>query len=88
MNEFLNQQDERLAYSQQMMQEAQRELTRTVRGDKASRAGHIDYGDQLTMEMAQLPLRKLNLKDLLLFMVQALNRWDATFVVAAFLQAV
>lgn len=84
MNEFLNQQDERLVNSRKMLNEARRELARQVLGDASSGSG-IDYDSTTTIEMVQMPLKKLRLMDLLKFMVVALNRWDVIFVVMAFL---
>lgn len=84
MNEFLNQQDERLVNSRKMLNEARRELARQVLGDVSSGSG-IDYDSQTTIEMVHMPLKKLRLKDMLKFMVVALNRWDIIFVVMAFL---
>lgn len=84
MNEFLNQQNERLENSHRLMQEAKRELAKQVLGDKS--LGHaIDYDSQVRVEMVQMPLKKLRLTDLLRFMIVALNRWDAIFVGIAFL---
>lgn len=84
MNEFLNQQDERLENSKRLMDEAKRELAKQVLGDSSFGSG-IDYDSHVTVEMIQMPLKKLRLKDLLEFMIVALNRWDIIFVVVAFL---
>lgn len=84
MNEFLNQQDERLRNSKRLMAEAKRELAKQVLGEKSS-DNIIDYDDQLKIEMVQMPLKKLRLKDLLQFMIVALNKWDILFVAVAFL---
>lgn len=84
MNEFLNQQDVRLENSRKLMAEAKRELARQVLGDRVSGSG-IDYDSHVSVEMVQMPLKKLRLKDLLKFMFVALNRWDIIFVVVAFM---
>lgn len=84
MNEFLNQQDVRLENSRRLMDEAKRELARQVLGDSSSGSG-IDYDTKMTVEAVQMPLKALRLKDLLKFMIVALNRWDLIFVIVAFL---
>lgn len=82
MDAFLDQQDERVAYSRQQMEEARQELLRQVFGSQTPQ----DAADPDVMEVKAetLPLRELGLKDLVRFMLVALNRRDLVFLLLAF----
>lgn len=83
MDAFLDRQDERVAYSRQQMEVARKELLRQVFGN--TNPADATDPDVVVVKAEKLPLHELGLKDLVCFMLVALNRRDVWFVILSFL---
>lgn len=83
MNEFIEQQDERTRLNHELLRKAHEALASQVLGEQAVK-GKKD-AEQKSAEVDSLPSKPLGLRSLLIFMLKALNGWDAVYVVLAFL---
>lgn len=83
MEVFLEQQDERVAYSRKLIVEAHQRLAQQVNGEKC-RADKHD-ADEVEVTEHHLPYKQVSIVDLIGFMLVALNRRDIVFVLMAFM---
>lgn len=83
MNEFIEQQDERVRLNRELLRKAHEALEKQVLGDKEGVQSKEDLENWA--KRVPMPAKKLKLDDILLYMLKALNRWDALYVVLAFL---